>query len=134
MNMNRKRCRHRRGVAAVEAAIVLPVLFLIVLGTIEVTSMIFLRQALVASAYEAGRIAIRRDGSAAAAQFRGEEVLSARNITDGSFVFNPTNIAELPRGQALTVTVTAPANSHSVIPLNYFNGMTLSAQLTFIKE
>ena len=53
----------RRGAATVELAVCLPVIFLLSMGAMEGASLIFLRQAMVQSAYEAVKEAVRTDGS-----------------------------------------------------------------------
>ena len=49
----------RRGVAAVEFAVCLPVIILLVFGAIEASSFIFLKQSLNVAAYEGIRESIR---------------------------------------------------------------------------
>lgn len=46
------RKRKRRGAAVVEFAVCLPVIIIIVFGAIEAASLLFLKQALIQSAYE----------------------------------------------------------------------------------
>lgn len=117
-----------------ELAIGLPVVLILIFGSIETCSMVYVRQALAASAYEAARIAIRSDGSSAAAEAQGINVLVAHGIDTAEFVFTPAEVDGLDRGQQISVTASAPANSHSVIPLDYFAGMTLTATTVMIKE
>ena len=50
--------QNKQGAAAVEFAIVLPVFVLILLGSIETCTMIFLQQSLEMAAYEGARVAI----------------------------------------------------------------------------
>ena len=58
---------NRRGIAAVELAVCLPVIVLLVFGSIEASSFIFLKQSLNVSAYEGIREAIRVGSNNAAA-------------------------------------------------------------------
>ena len=51
--------RRQRGMAAVEFAVCLPVLVLLVFGAIEASSFIFLKQALTVAAYEGVRETVR---------------------------------------------------------------------------
>ena len=53
----------RSGVAAVEFAVCLPVLVVLILGSIECCSMIFLRQSLAIVAYEGLRVAVKPETS-----------------------------------------------------------------------
>ena len=132
--MNRIRNRGRRGLATVELAIGLPVVLILIFGSIETCSMVYVRQALSASAYEAARIAIRADGSSAAAEAQGINVLTAHGIDTAEFVFSPADVSAVDRGEQISVTASAPADSHSVIPLDYFAGMMLTTTTVMIKE
>lgn len=132
--MKRARNRRRRGLATVELAIGLPVVLILIFGSIETCSMVYVRQALAASAYEAARIAIRRDADSAAAEAQGVNVLVGHGIDTAEFVFDPAEVGDVDRSNPVSVTVSAPADSHSVIPLDYFAGMTLTVTTTMIKE
>ena len=60
--ISKQRSQHRatrRGVAAVELAVCLPVIILLVFGAIEASSFIFLKQSLNVAAYEGIRESIR---------------------------------------------------------------------------
>lgn len=69
----RHRANDRRGTSVVEFAVCMPLIMLIVLGAIEATSMIFLKQSLQAAAYEGSRRSIRIDGTE----------VQARNVCEG---------------------------------------------------
>ena len=70
--------RDRRGVATVEFAVLLPIMVLILLGTIECTSMIFLQQSLEIVCYETVRTAARPQAFSADAQARATEIITDR--------------------------------------------------------
>jgi hypothetical protein len=111
--------------------------------------MIFLRQALVQSAYETVKEAVKTNGSAAGGLTRGQAVLSFRDINGESISFstvsspgpsetlNPATADEvdgLPPGSLVVVTVTAPSDAMSIIPFGPFQGRTLSVRSTMTKE
>jgi Flp pilus assembly protein TadG len=133
MIRQRKSKSRRRGTAVVEFAVCLPILVILVLGAIECTSMIFLKQSLNVVAYEAIRVAIRNDGTTAAANARANEVITERDIDGVNFSFSPSNIDGLDRGTPIQVTVTAPCGANSVFTLNFFSG-NLEAQAFMVKE
>ena len=128
-----KRSR-RRGAATVELAVCLPVIFLLSMGAMEGASLIFLRQAMVQSAYETVKEAVRTDGSQAQGLVLGEQVLSFRGVTDQSITFNPSNVDQLDPGTPVTVTVSAPGDSNSVFPFGPFQNREISVQATMLKE
>ena len=128
------RTKRRLGNATVELAVCLPVLVLIVFGSLQASSMYFLRQAMVQSAYEVVKEAARADGSQALARERSEQTLAFRNITGETISFFPDNSEAVERGTPITVTVSAPGDENSVLPFGVFGGRTVSASATMNKE
>ena len=126
--------RRRHGAATVEIAVCLPVLALIVFGSIEASNMFFLRQALVQSAYETVKEAVRRDGDVALALRRGQETLAFRKIVGENIQIDPPNVADVDAGVPVTVTVTAPGDANSVFRFGPFRGQQVSASATMVKE
>ncbi len=124
----------RRGTSTVELAVCLPVIFLLSMGAMEGASLIFLRQAMVQSAYETVKESVRTNGSKAEGLVRGEQVLSFRGITGESITFEPSNVDILEPGTPVTVTVSAPGDSNSVFPFGPFKNREISVQATMLKE
>ncbi len=77
----------RFGAACVELAVVLPVLVLIVLGTIEACAMTHLTQSLYIAAYEGTRVSLIPKSSTANVRDAIDEILSSRRIK------NPASIS-----------------------------------------
>ena len=124
----------RRGVAATEFAVCLPVIVLLVLGLIECCTMIFLKQSLTVASYEGIRTALEDRAVAADVRRTSQQILTQRRVRGGTIVVNPADIPGTPTGQYITVTVSAPADRNSVIPGSFFRGRTLSASATMMKE
>jgi Flp pilus assembly protein TadG len=124
----------RSGAAVVEFAVCLPVILLIVLGSIEAASMLFLRQALVQSAYEGVKIAARNNGDNARATAAVENVAAGRRLKNMSVTFFPENVAAAAQGEMIRVTVSAPGDANSFIPFGPFKDRTVSAQAVMVKE
>ena len=131
---NRDRSQRRKGTATVELAVCLPVIFLLSMGAMEGSSLIFLRQAMVQSAYETVKESVRTNGSQAEGLIRGQQVLSFRNIDSPTVTFSPNNVDDLDPGTPVTVTVSAPGDSNSVFPFGPFKNKTITVQATMLKE
>lgn len=129
-----RRTPKRRAAATVELAVCLPVIVILALGSMESASMIFLRQALVQSAYETVKEAVRTNGSQASAVERGEQVLSFRDIEGQEITFDPPNVDDLDSGTPVTVTVSAPGDANSVLPFGPFQGRQITVTATMLKE
>jgi len=130
----RGRRSRRRGVAAAEFAVCLPVILLLVFGMIESCSMIFLKQSLTVAAYEGVRTALEDQAVAADVRQTCEQILEDRQVQDGTITIAPNDFELLPPGEYISITVSAPADSNSIIPGSFFNGKTLSATATMMKE
>lgn len=106
------RSKRNRGAAVVEFAVCLPLLMLIVLGAIEATHGIFLKQALSAAAYEGMRVAIEPRSKQADALQQAQAILDSR-LVKGSRITFDTNIDTAPRGQKVAIEVSAPISLNS---------------------
>ena len=82
--------RSRRGVATVELAVCLPILVVIVLGSIEANSAIFLKQRLTWAAYEAARLVITPGNASSNAITAGTAVLTEFSVSGGTITVTPT--------------------------------------------
>jgi Flp pilus assembly protein TadG len=126
--------RRRRGVAAVELAVCLPVIVLLVLGTIEACSMIFLKQSLSVAAYEGARTAVVPGMTKDDVQAACQQLLADRNVSGGQVTVKPADIVALNPGDFVDVTVSAPCNANSVVPNTFYRGRTLSATASMMIE
>jgi len=124
----------RRGVAAAELAVCLPVVVLIVLATIESCSALFLKQSLTVAAYEGVRTAIEKGASSTTVQTNCNAILKDRKIQGSQVTVRPANIASLKAGDYINVTVSAPCNANSLVPTTFFRGKSLSATATMMIE
>ena len=124
----------RRGVATVEFAVCLPVIVLVVLGSIEAASMLFLRQAMIQSAYEGAKVAILRNAENADAISAAQAVIQGRQLDGVSISFDPPNIADAIPGDTIRVTASAPGDANSFIPFGPFRNNTVAAAAVMVKE
>jgi Flp pilus assembly protein TadG len=124
----------RRGAAAAEAAICLPVLLLVALGAIQAASMIFAKQALTTAAYEGAREAIRVNATSTDVQAACQHILTERGIVDTNITIDPIDLANAAVGSYITVSVTAPSDSNSFLRGWYFGNRTLEGRSVMMKE
>lgn len=126
--------RDRSGAAVVEFAVCLPILMVMILGSIEATSAIFLKQSLVASAYEGIREAAKVRGTAASANQFATSVLNARQVRAFRVVFTPADPSTASRGDRVTVEISAPISANSPFIGKVLQDRTLTARAVMIKE
>lgn len=134
----RTRRRHaRHGSACVEAAFCLPVLFVLTLGTMDVCSSIFLKEAVTIAAYEGARIGIGRGRTDAEVRQRVTDFLDERGIIYDSsdvVVISAPGFDTAETLENVTVTVTAPGEANLLAPSQFFADLTFSASVTMRKE
>jgi Flp pilus assembly protein TadG len=124
----------RRGVATVELAVCLPVLLLLVVGAIESSNFIFLKQAATVAAYEAAAVTTRAGGTAADGQLRAQQILTARSIDSTSISFTPANPDNAARGTLVSVEVSAPVSTNSIGLDWFYDDQTVTASVTMVRD
>ncbi len=122
--------KRRSGLAAVEFALCLPLLMILVFGSIEASNAIYLRQAMTIASYESAQIASAVGGTDAAAKQRANEILTTYNIQGASVDVSPLITANTIAGTPIKVTIVAPSNSNSIGPNWFFKNSTYSREFT----
>lgn len=132
--IDRRRNRVRRAAAAAELAICLPLIVFLMLASIEACTMIFLDHSLSIAAYEGARVAVNYDAKNADVTARCNQIITQRSVHDASISINPSNVANVPRGQPIRITVSAPCDANALIPPWFYGSRTLTASITMVKE
>lgn len=120
--------------ACVEAACLLPVILLVVLGSVEVTNKIFLKQSLATAAYESCRTAIESNAKNGPAKSAGMEILKTRGVKSATITFDPSNIENAKRGEFIRVTVHANGKANSILNNNFTVAGDVSHTIVMTKE
>lgn len=128
------RVTFRRAVAAVEAAVSLPLLVLLVFGAMEIANTIFLTQALSFACYEGAREGARPGATTTHVRNRVTEVMNARGVTNFNVQVTPALTTSTLRGTMVTVRVEAPANSLSVHSIGFVGGSMKSKQVSMVRH
>lgn len=128
------RRQKRRGVAAVEFAVCLPVIVLLVFGSIEASSYIFLKQSLSVAAYEGARTATRLNNDNATARETAAAILNSRDVVGFEIRFPNGESSEAERGEEVVIEVTAPSAANSPLMGQFIIGRTLLARTTMTRE
>lgn len=124
----------RRGVAATEFALCLPIMVLLVVGMIETCSMVFLKQSLAVAAYEGAHTAVRPGATTADVQSTCEGILRDRRIDGATVTVAPGEVSDIPAGDYMTIRIAAPSDQNNVLPLKFFRGTTIDASAVVMKE
>ncbi|MCA9134032.1 MAG: pilus assembly protein [Planctomycetales bacterium] len=124
----------RRATAVVELAVCLPLIVLLIFASLEGANLLFLRQAVVQSAYETAKSVAKSNSSQANATTLGTQVLAARGVVAPTITFSPEAVDALAAGTPFTVSVAVPGDSRSLTRIGPFRGLTIQAQATMLKE
>ncbi|MCM2373499.1 TadE family protein [Aporhodopirellula aestuarii] len=128
------RRRSRRGAAAVEFAVCLPILVLLVFGSIEASCMIFLKQTLHVAAYEATRVAIRDGRSNADGEQSARQILEARSVNGFDIRFPNGEAFDADRGAEIVAEISAPSAPNSPLIGQFISDRVLTARVVMIKQ
>jgi Flp pilus assembly protein TadG len=130
----------RAGVTAVEFAMVAPVLFLFILGIVEIGRACMVTQLLTEAARRACRQGVIEGTSSSNIQQAAANYLSSLGINSESInVFvndvpvGSTNVASMPAYTEITVVVNVPVSNVTWTPLWFVSG-NLSGQYTMRRE
>lgn len=132
--MNQPTAGKRRGTAAVELAVCLPVIVLLVFGSIEASSFIFLKQSLNVAAYEGARQSARAGSTNEQAIARAKNILQARSVQDFEVRFPDGEVADKSRGDEIVIEVSAPTQSNSPLAGQFVTNRILTARVVMVKE
>jgi len=102
--------RHRDGVAALEFALIAPILLLLLMGTVEFSILMYVQSVMEGAAYNASRLG--KTGYAASGQTRLQNVLATINARIGGLVdTSQMNVSAISYGSWSQVPQNAPASN-----------------------
>ncbi|MCA9263886.1 MAG: pilus assembly protein [Planctomycetales bacterium] len=139
--MFRRRSKDRKGAAATEFAMIIPPILMLTFGTIEATSVIFLKEKITIAAHEGARVAIKKMSELDDVETTIEGYLSQRSVDISSLGSSAISVTPEPDRteelQAITVTITAPVTGNTLLPNSFytwFGGRNVSATCVMYKE
>ena len=104
---------NRAGAAAVEMAFVIPVLFILVFGSIELCQRVYTKQSAVIAAYEACRVATRQTSDTAAVESACQTLLEEQGVEGASIQVRDmergqNHLDDIETGDEIRVRITVP--------------------------
>ena len=124
----------RRGAAVAELAVCLPLIFLLVLGTVEACTMVSLKQSLTVAAYEGARTALYPGSTSADVTTDATQVLTDREVQSGSVLLTPLLFESAASGDYLKVQVSAQCDANGGLGSYLYGGKSLTATVEVVKE
>ena len=134
MNVPKRQVSQRQGVAAVEFAMVLPVIVLVLFGVLELACMIHVQSALLNASREGARHAITRRATRASVTEICQQSLQHAAVKHATVSVSP-DPATAPPGTLINVRASADYLANSWLPgSGFFRGTHLSNEVTMRKE
>jgi Flp pilus assembly protein TadG len=131
----RRRKSNRRGVAAVEFAVVAPIFFLFVMGIIEFGRMVMVQQVITNAAREGARVGTLDNSTLTSVTDKVNTYLTAAKIPNATVSVTPNPPSSATSGSPVAVTVSIGFNQVSWLPTPLFlSGKTLSVTATMQRE
>ena len=124
----------RRAIAAIEFVVCIPILLVLMIGTIEACSMIYLKQSLSIAAYEGIRTAIQPGATQTDVTSACNQILTSRNVKGTTIQITPSDFVDQPVQTWVTVRVTTTGGDNSVISGWFYDSLVLNGQATMMKE
>ncbi|MEQ9411013.1 MAG: TadE/TadG family type IV pilus assembly protein [Fuerstiella sp.] len=124
----------RRGIAAMEFAVCLPILLVLIIGTIEACTMVYLKQSLSIAAYEGIRAAVQPNASSVEVTAACDRILNSRNVQSATVTITPTDFSTQPVRTWITVRVHASGTANSVISGWFYDTLVVDGEATMMKE
>lgn len=135
------RFQHRRGIAAVEFAVVLPFLAILVLGIVEFGRVLHIRQVLNDAVRKGCRLGIYPNRSSAAITSEINNILSDNSIGSGSATITilvngqKVDASTAVKNDQVSVSVSVPFSQLSWGPVTWLSGSaSLSATLVMQRQ
>lgn len=126
--------KQRRATAVVELALVLPLLMVLLLGTLETCSAIYRQQTLHIAAFEGCRVALVPRITRAQVDAAINQILTSRRVRNATITITPANFTTAAPRTLITVRVDAPAAGNTLVTPNFFARRTFSGFCTMMKE
>jgi Flp pilus assembly protein TadG len=126
----------RRGAAALELALVVPLFLVMICGTLETSRVCSVSEILTNVARDGCRVAVADRKTNSDAQARVTTLLSSAGITGYTIAITPANVTTSTVGDPITVTVSVPFGKVSWLPISYVlsSSMTLSGSAVMSSE
>ena len=134
-----KNVRWRRGTAVTELAICLPVLTMVIFGSIEMCNAIFLTQTLIEAGYEGALVGSQTGATESEIVQRVQNVLTARNIVGANVsvlgaIDGQTDFDLLDPGELFTVHVDATIAGNIFAPIRFATFNSVEADVVGHKQ
>ena len=131
----RRATRRDHGTVAIELALLLPVLLLVLIGTMEYGWLYLKTQQVGAAARNAARVGIVEGATNAEVQASVDAVMAEADLDDSGYATTiSADVASAAPGTTITVTVSVPASALALTAFPLPRPETLTGRASMVKE
>lgn len=136
MNRPRRHLKSRKGVAVTEAAFCVPIILILVFGTLEVCNLIFIKERVSICAFEGCRVGVKRYATREDVEEVATELMTAFGFEQGSYDIrvSPDNFNTLNALDPISVTVEVPLSGTASILGGAINQTNISSTVRMVRE
>ncbi len=124
----------RQGVAAVEMALVLPVLLIVLFGTINCSQLMFFRKSLLIAANQGLILSSYRDSTSGQVVDSVNSVLSSRRIANATITLTPSSIESAKSGDVINLQLRANYQGFGVGFFSEGADLPVTVSLSIMRE
>lgn len=117
-----------------EFAVCLPILLVLLIGTVEACSMVYLKQSLSIAAYEGIRTSIKPGATTADVNAACNQILTSRNVQGATITITPSDFDTQPVQTWISVRVSATGGANSIIAGWFYDALVVDGEATMMKE
>jgi len=134
--VNSRTTRAPRGIVAVEMALLLPLLLLLLFGMLEYGSLFWRAQQIGAAARQGARIGALPSGTSATVTAAVDTLMNNYGLggTGYTVALTPANPASLDSGESFTVTITVPYSSIQLTKFPVPTPENIERSTTMVRE
>lgn len=126
--------KNRQGVAAVEMALILPVLLIVLFGTINCSELMHFRKSMVVAASDGIRLASQRESTSAEALARTNAVLASRRVSNPTITLQPANVELAAPGDVIQMQITADFGGFGLASLGWDSSFPVTVSTSILRE
>ena len=129
--------QRRKGIAAVEAAFCVPVLVILMFGTLEICAGIYLRESITVAAFEGVRAGLGRGSDADDIRDAVNQVLADRNISlgdTGKIVIRPNSFNNIKALEPVSVEISVPTRNNVLFAFSHLINRTVRGRAVMFRE
>lgn len=109
-------------------------LLVILIGIIEASSMIYLKQSLSVAAYEGIRASVRSGATTSEVEVACNRILTARRVNGATIEVTPSDFEDQPPQTWISIRVSATGGSNSVIAGWFYDTLIVDGEAAMMKE